>query len=431
VHTSARAAIAAAVTTVTVLTMGGVASADRLPPKPKGPTQAQVDKAAKDVQAKTLDVASIQASLVVASQRLATAAEQADLAAEQYNGALWRLSVAKKAVKKAQAEAAEAKAGVAGQRTGIAQLITQSYQEGTALNSVTAVMSSDGPKGVMDRYGAFQSASDSMQADYERFRALTAIYLAYAATAKQAQARQAALAVDAKKIRDKAESLAAYAQSEANLIAYRKQQLIAELATAENISVQLATTRQKALEAAARLQQEVAGKAQALAAAKVAAKDAENATKAAEGSDEGNIATFAPGAYFPQPAPGHAPAVSVGVQRAISFASQQLGEPYVWAAAGPSSWDCSGLTMMAWRAGGISLPHYSAAQFAASTPISVIDLKPGDLVFWGGSPSTIHHVALYIGNNLIIQAPHTGAYVEISNMYASTAPNFFARPTGR
>ncbi|MBO0847686.1 MAG: C40 family peptidase, partial [Nocardioides sp.] len=108
----------------------------------------------------------------------------------------------------------------------------------------------------------------------------------------------------------------------------------------------------------------------------------------------------------------------------------QIGDPYVWAAAGPNAWDCSGLTMGAWRAGGIYLPHYAAAQYAQSTPIPSSALRPGDLVFWGSSssPWSIYHVALYVGNGMIIQAPHTGASVEEVSMFSWIAPNFYARP---
>jgi cell wall-associated NlpC family hydrolase len=85
--------------------------------------------------------------------------------------------------------------------------------------------------------------------------------------------------------------------------------------------------------------------------------------------------------------------------------------------------------MGAWAAGGVSLPHYSAAQYAASTPISVSQLRPGDLVFWGttSSPSSIHHVAMYLGDGMIIHAPRTGRPVEIDSMYYWIPPNFFGR----
>jgi cell wall-associated NlpC family hydrolase len=86
--------------------------------------------------------------------------------------------------------------------------------------------------------------------------------------------------------------------------------------------------------------------------------------------------------------------------------------------------------MGAWRAGGISLPHYSVAQYEESTPISSSALRPGDLVFWGSSssPSSIYHVALYVGNGMIIQAPRTGEDVQEVSMYYWISPNFFARP---
>ena len=103
--------------------------------------------------------------------------------------------------------------------------------------------------------------------------------------------------------------------------------------------------------------------------------------------------------------PTPAPAPSGDAAAAVAFAAAQLGDAYRWGAAGPDSWDCSGLMMMAWRAGGISLPHSSAGQYAASTPIGAGDLRPGDLVFWGASPSGIYHVAMYVGGGEIIHAP--------------------------
>ncbi|CAB4720552.1 unannotated protein [freshwater metagenome] len=86
--------------------------------------------------------------------------------------------------------------------------------------------------------------------------------------------------------------------------------------------------------------------------------------------------------------------------------------------------------MSAWSAGGIDLPHYSVAQYQASAPISSGQLQPGDLVFWGSSsdPSSIYHVALYVGDDMIIQAPRTGRPVEEVSLYYWTPPTFFARP---
>jgi peptidoglycan DL-endopeptidase CwlO len=86
--------------------------------------------------------------------------------------------------------------------------------------------------------------------------------------------------------------------------------------------------------------------------------------------------------------------------------------------------------MMAWRAGGRSLPHYASAQYQLSTRITASQLRPGDLVFWGSSssPSSIYHVAMYVGNGRIVHAPRTGRNVSEESMYYWIAPNFFARP---
>jgi cell wall-associated NlpC family hydrolase len=85
--------------------------------------------------------------------------------------------------------------------------------------------------------------------------------------------------------------------------------------------------------------------------------------------------------------------------------------------------------MGAWGSAGRSLPHYSVAQYYAGVPISVSQLRPGDLVFWStnGTPGGIHHVAMYIGGGQIIQAPRTGRSVEIDSMYYWIPPDFFVR----
>jgi cell wall-associated NlpC family hydrolase len=84
--------------------------------------------------------------------------------------------------------------------------------------------------------------------------------------------------------------------------------------------------------------------------------------------------------------------------------------------------------MKAWAAGGVRLPHYSEAQYLASTPISAADLQPGDLVFWQGAQERIHHVALYIGDGQIIHAPRTGDPVQIVAIQDFTPPDYFGRP---
>ncbi len=117
-------------------------------------------------------------------------------------------------------------------------------------------------------------------------------------------------------------------------------------------------------------------------------------------------------AFTPVPAPPGDKAAQV-----VSLARAQLGKPYVWAAAGPDSFDCSGLTMYVFAQVGISLPHSAEAQFNLGTHVSKDQLQPGDLIF-GAHGGYIGHVGIYIGNDQYINAPQTGDVVKISILSA-------------
>jgi cell wall-associated NlpC family hydrolase len=113
-----------------------------------------------------------------------------------------------------------------------------------------------------------------------------------------------------------------------------------------------------------------------------------------------------------------APAPSAAAARAVAFAVRQIGKPYVWGAAGPDAYDCSGLTMAAWAHAGVSLPHYSAAQYNYGRHVSWSQLAPGDLVFLY---SDLHHVEIYVGGGLAISAPQEGEpvkYVRVADYRA-------------
>ena len=114
---------------------------------------------------------------------------------------------------------------------------------------------------------------------------------------------------------------------------------------------------------------------------------------------------------------GPIPGVSAGASAAVNYARAQIGKPYQWGGAGPNSYDCSGLTMMAWRAGGVSLPHSSQSQYSGTTHIPLSAVQPGDLIFYY---SDIHHVGIYEGGGMIIAATHTGDYVREMSMYYTT-----------
>lgn len=110
---------------------------------------------------------------------------------------------------------------------------------------------------------------------------------------------------------------------------------------------------------------------------------------------------------------GGGPSVMGGA--ALQFARTQLGKPYVWGATGPNSYDCSGLTMQAWSAAGVQLPRVSRDQTKAGQRVPVREAQPGDLLFWSsnGADAGVHHVALALGGNQIIEAPETGTPVRI------------------
>lgn len=112
------------------------------------------------------------------------------------------------------------------------------------------------------------------------------------------------------------------------------------------------------------------------------------------------------------PPPANVP-VSGRAAVAVAAARAQLGKPYVWAADGPGSFDCSGLTMYAWGQAGVSLPHSSGMQINSGTRVSRSELKPGDLVFYG---SPIHHVAMYVGGGQVIHAPQSGDVVKYASI---------------
>jgi cell wall-associated NlpC family hydrolase len=97
---------------------------------------------------------------------------------------------------------------------------------------------------------------------------------------------------------------------------------------------------------------------------------------------------------------------------ALKFALQQIGDIYVWAAAGPTRWDCSGLTLRAFQKAGVSLPHHSGSQFKYGKRVAYSNIKPGDLLFFG---KPISHVSIYMGGGKMVQAPRAGKKVEVVN----------------
>ena len=121
------------------------------------------------------------------------------------------------------------------------------------------------------------------------------------------------------------------------------------------------------------------------------------------------------------PSGGGSGAAAIAVRTAMA----QVGKPYAYGAAGPNAFDCSGLTMYAWAAAGVSLPHSSSAQYGVGRHVSASELQPGDLIFYY---TPISHVSMYIGGGRRVSATHTGDYVRIQDLGSDIVG--YARPTG-
>ncbi|MFL6069749.1 MAG: C40 family peptidase, partial [Actinomycetes bacterium] len=105
---------------------------------------------------------------------------------------------------------------------------------------------------------------------------------------------------------------------------------------------------------------------------------------------------------------------------AVAAALSVLGSPYVWGAEGPDTFDCSGLVQWAYLQAGLVLPRLASDQYRASTPVPYDEMQPGDLIVYAynvNDESTIHHIAMYIGNGQMVHAPHTGDVVKVVPVY--------------
>ncbi len=388
------------------------------PAAPAAPTAADVQAAQDRAGGAEGDVAAIQQRLAGAAAELDAATVRAAKATEAWNGARWAARTARAAKQQAVADAAAADQTLVTHKAAFRDAVITAQGMGLEMSMVEAIIDADG----MDTLLEQSAASDYVQSLFDQRRiayvdaADAAATAADAATTASAEAARAL--ADARAARDEASAAAGEAEAATARIEARRTRLVKRLARLRGVSVSIARAHQAAVDAQAAAQ--AAAEAAAQADADQAAQDA----KAAKNEQANDDAPTTP----PTPA-GPTPAPAGGAEAAIAFARAQLGEPYRWGAAGPSAWDCSGLVVKAWAAGGKTLPHYSVAQYEQSTPIGRDQLRPGDLVFWSdGGPGSIFHVALYAGDGRIIHAPRTGRPVTEESIDYWRTPDFFARP---
>jgi cell wall-associated NlpC family hydrolase len=302
-----------------------------------------------------------------AQAQLQSLSDKAEILTEQFNAAQAKLDSANRALAADKAAIAKAQQNVDATRALVAGVASGAYESG-GLSTAQELMSTGEPQVAIEKAGILSILAEQRG---QQLRNATAAHNKLAQT--QATATQQAKAIQALQASLKAQ--------------------------------------QKTLDAMAAQQEALLKASQAQIAAdnaKAAARAAQVA--AAARSNRSIIRAAAPRAVAPAPvvpvsADGRAAA-------AIRYAYAQLGKPYRYGGAGPNSFDCSGLTMRAWQAAGVSISHNAAAQFASTPHVSRSQLQPGDLVYFG---HPIHHVGIYIGGGNMIEAPYTGANVRITN----------------
>ena len=447
-HSRRLVRVGAAMSLIATMAVGTAIAATAEPsPKPVYPSKSQVDKAKAAVTSTAGRISQLDADYASASARLAQVQDQAATANEAYNGARYELDQ-----RTAEATAAKKRAADAQRRADAASLVVRQYaatvyQEGGSLGSLEAYLSATGPQDLMDRAAALEAVGDARARTLEQASATSVVADTMRRQAALAEQQQAAAAKAAQTARDTAKAKAEQAQAAATQIKAQQSHLVTQLATLRKTSVDLEKQRQDGLAAAAaaraaaaeaarqarlaaaraKAARNAAAKRAAQAAAQRAAAEAARQRAAAEQAAR-DAANNKPTNPPSDPGPSNPPPPRGGASAVIAYAQAQLGKPYGWGAEGPGSFDCSGLTMMAWRQAGVYLSHYTGAQWSETNRVAISDLRVGDLVFFGSSGPSSHHVGLYVGGGQMIEAPHTGAVVRYASIYRSDLLPYGGRP---
>ena len=395
------------------------------------PSEEEIAAAKAAEEAAKMSVAQIEVKLAEVSARAATATQNAQIAGEDLNEANIALSEATETATRASSEADAAEAAFQEGKQQIASVAQAAYRGGGGtLDSLAPYLDSDGLRSVETKQAGINSFSSSAEAKMQNVAALEQVAKVTRDAANSALANQQA-ATDAVKARtDAANEAATVAQNEAAIVAAQRGAYVQELATKQNTTVDLINQREAALEAerqeAARIAAEQAAAAadaqrQADAAAAAAAAAPAQASSSSDDEDDDDYSYTAPSYSYEEPSYS-APSYSGGggASTAIATAKSYLGVPYVWGGESYGGVDCSGLTMLAWESAGVDLPHLSRAQYSYGTHVPIGSMEAGDLIFWSsnGTQSGIYHVAIYLGDGQMIEAPTFGVPVRITGVYS-------------
>ena len=380
---------------------------------PVYPSAGQIKDAKAAAGTKAAQIVVIEGQLKASNAHLAKVRTAAEAAAEAYNLARVLLAERTEAAQSAERRATAAQQVAAAALDKLGQFAAATYRQGGALDELAVVLSAKGPQEVLDRVAGVKLVGDIRSRIKREAEAASAAAGVLRAQAAQALAQQEAAAKVSEAAGVKAQAQVDLVSAQSAAIAKAQAAMIVQLAALRATSVTLETRRQSGL-----LAEAAAAAAAAAAQARAAAAAAARARSAAAAAAAAVARAADRRVPTPDPAPPVRPVASHGgVAAVIAFAKAQLGMPYQWGGAGPDMWDCSGLTQGAWSRAGVNLAHYTGFQWAETTRIPLADLQPGDLVFYGDSGSSSHHVGLYMGNDMMINAPHTGSFVRYDNIY--------------
>lgn len=389
------------------------------------PSDEEIARAREAENAAKMSVAQIEVELASVKSEAEVALQKAMSAAEELNGARYSLEQATQTARQAQVDADKAKADYEAGKQEIASIAQTAYRDGgSSLDSIAPYLSADGLRTVETKQATLNSFSASANVKMQKVAALEQVANVMNDAAIQAQAKQAEATAQVETRTAAAQSAANNASNAQAMTAARRDALVAELARKQNTTVELINQREAELEAQ---RQAAAAEAARQAAAAEAARQQAAAEAARRAREQQN-------SYTPAPAPaasydddddtpsrgGGGGGNSDAAAGAIAWAKSKLGAQYVWAGEGPG-YDCSGLVTMAYRSQGIYLTHWSQAQYSEGTRVPVSQAQPGDLIFWNWDGGNIDHVAIYLGNNQIIEAPTFGVPVRITSIYGWSA----------
>lgn len=375
----------------------GAVGQPALAAKPR-PSAEEVSKARKQVRERAAELKELAVRLAEARARQDELAEAAARAVEAYNAATVRVSTARAEHERAVEAVQRADRMLAEAREDAAPIAAESYGGYDMSRPRTAMIAGrGGPEGYLQRTSVLQHLQAERARRLQRLRDMRQVRAIMANRARQAYERQARAAEEAERAKR-----------------------AAELAVAE----QVAQTRSLEQEQA-RLERRLS---QARARAERIDRRRAGAARIGTVTVKGVGHRWANATWVKEALAENSEAAKGDIAAAWSLT--QLGKPYVWAAAGPNSYDCSGLTMRAWERAGVRLDHWTGTQWTSGPHVPIDELRRGDLVFFGrvkNDPRSIHHVGIYIGEGLMVHAPRTGDVVRVApiwrrDLFGATRP---------